>query len=123
MNNENFKKRKETARKRTLESANKFHRAFTHASSIEDWLRQNMYNRIVFELSDVQNDNLIIKFKAYPRGPGTDETSGAISEYEAYVMRYSIEPKKAIDNLMKFFREKPLNERIIHSPEVFEMKL
>jgi len=115
----NYKKRKSTAIVNAMEKSSQMHRAFHTSITFEDWLRNNMYNRIAFEF-EVRNDVMIVKFSAYPKGPGSDESSGVIDTYEGYSMRFNIEPKLAIDNLMKYLREKPLREKIIQSPEVIE---
>ena len=103
-----MKKRKDTSKKRALEIASKAHRAFHTPIQIEEYLRQNCKGggRTFFlEVKQIAPDALGIEIKPML---GDDPNN----VYLGYVMRFNIEPKKAIDNLMKFLREKSLNERI-----------
>lgn len=101
-------KRKETAKKKALDVASKAHRAFYQAIDIEGYLRQQMktYGGRTFflEVKQVGSDALGIEIK--PMLDAENENN----VYLGYVMRFNIEPKRAIDNLMKYLREKPLNE-------------
>jgi len=103
-----MKKRKDTAKRRALEIASKTHRAFHTPIQIEEYLRRCIKNggkTFFLEVQQVGPDALGIEIKPML---GDDPNN----VYLGYVMRFNIEPKKAIDNLMKYLREKPINERI-----------
>lgn len=103
-----MKSRKETPKKKALEIASKSHRAFNNAIQIEDYLRLAMkkgHRTFFLEVKENKLDALGVEIK-----PMLSEDENDV--YLGYVMRFNIEPKRAIDNLMKFLREKQLNEKI-----------
>lgn len=36
----------------------------------------------------------------------------ALNKHDGYVMRFNVEPKQAIDNLMKYLRQETITEKI-----------
>lgn len=110
-----MKKRKQTAKRKALEVASQSHRAFNHAIQIEDYLRMNLKKGNTQFLLEVKQNGLdalgveispLVKNDGYVFKPANQNNI-----YLGYVMRFNIEPKGAIDNLMKFLREKT-NDRI-----------
>lgn len=102
-----MKTRKQTAKRNALEIASKSHRAFNTAIQIEDYLRKHLKNgNFTFFLEVKQNGSDALGIEIKPM-LSRDEND----VYLGYVMRFNIEPKRAIDNLMKYLREKT-NDRI-----------
>lgn len=102
-----MKRRKNTAKLRALETANKAHRSFVGSITFEDFLRNNSTEtdrefRLV--VREINADSLTLLIHPAGRDGQT---------YDAYSIRYNLEPKQAIDNLMKFLRsEKVLTEGV-----------
>lgn len=102
-----MRKRKQTAKRKALEVASQSHRAFNRAIQIEDYLRLNLKKgntQFLLEVKQNAMDALGIEIS-----PMLNTNPNNI--YLGYVMRFNIEPKVAIDNLVKFLREKT-NDRI-----------
>jgi len=118
-----LQKRKSTSRVNAMEKANQAHRAFNNKITLEDWLRhvatQSVVGSVTFDF-EIENDLVIVRFKAHPYLG--DDTCSPVDVYEGYCMRFNIEPKAAIDNMMKFLREKPLRERIVTAPKAVLLK-
>lgn len=106
-----MKNRKQTARRKAMEVASRHHRAYRaywQSIQIEGWLRQVMKRTggktFFLEVHSVKDDCLGISIQ-----PMLNTDKNCV--YNGYVMRFNIEPKRAIDNLMKFLREK-FNDKI-----------
>lgn len=112
-----YKKRKDTARANAMEKASQFHRAFNLTTNIEDFLRKHYDKEIQFEF-EVYADCAIVRFKAIENNPavpklGIKQESLVVDTYEGYCTRYNIEPRQAIDNIIKFLREKKVREKVL----------
>lgn len=104
-----MKTRKNTSKKKAMEVASQTHRAFGNCIQIEDYLRRNIKeggSTFFLEVKEIGEDCLGVEISPMLN---TDKNN----IYLGYVMRFNIEPKRAIDNLMKFLREKPLNEKLL----------
>jgi type III secretory pathway component EscV len=102
-----MRKRKNSAKRKALEIASQTHRAYHNSIQIEDYLRQNIKqgSRTFFlEVKDNGLDALGVEIR-----PMLDKDPNNV--YVGYVMRFNIEPRRAIDNMVKFLREKT-NDRI-----------
>lgn len=101
-----LKKRKNTAKLKSLEVASQTHRAFYKSINFEDFLRNNITEterefRLV--VKEINQDSLTILVHPLGRDGET---------YDGYCLRFNVEPKQAIDNLMKFLREGVTTEKV-----------
>src|ERR1044071_3901886 len=100
-----MKDRKQTARVKAMASKNANNRAMYNAVQIEQWLRDNKKNEIEFFFT-VKPDLVTVMFVA-----NDPDTGDQVGIYEGYCMRFSIEPKAAIDNLTKYLRQESIIDR------------
>jgi len=101
-----MKKRKLTPKSKALMNASVNHRAFNSSLNFEDFLRRNVTDtEREFRLVVREKSPDAVTILCHPLGRDGET-------YDGYAMRYNIEPKQAIDNLMKYLREKPLTEKL-----------
>jgi len=87
-------------------NANANHRAFHTAIQFEEFLRQNITKKereFRLVVTDAKPDAVTIMCHPLGRDGHT---------YDGYVMRFNVEPKQAIDNLMKYLRQETITEKI-----------
>lgn len=98
--------KKLSLRKRALQNATANQRAFYKSITFEDFLRNNA-NKEGLSGSEfrlvINNETPDGSIQIYCHPFGRDGET-----YDAYVWHFNIEPKTAIDNLMKYLREKPV---------------
>lgn len=92
-------------RKRALHIANVTHRAFSSSVTFEDFLRNNAnpegFGGSEFRLViNQEHPDGTLEIYCHPLGRDGET-------YDGYVKHFTIDPKQAIDNLMKYLREKP----------------
>lgn len=108
-------KRKNTAKRKAMEVASQTHRAFHLVTSLEDYLRAcAKYGSTLFklEIKQLADDAVGIEITPTIDPLIKDAYDNPINSYLGYAMRFNVEPKRAIDNLMKYLREKT-NDRIV----------
>ena len=92
-------------RKRALHIANVTHRAFSSSVTFEDFLRNNAnpdgFGGSEFRLViNQEHPDGTLEIYCHPLGRDGET-------YDGYVKHFTIDPKTAIDNLVKYLREKP----------------
>lgn len=101
-----MKDRKQTARVKAMTSKKANDRASFNSVQIEQWLRDNRKNEIEFYFT-VKADLVTVMFVA-----NDPDTGDQVGIYEGYCMRFSIEPKNAMDNLVKYLRQESFIDRV-----------
>lgn len=87
-------------------NANANHRAFSTAIQFEEFLRQNSTDtEREFRLVVTEKGQDALTILCHPLGRDGQT-------YDGYVMRFNVEPKKAIDNLMKYLRQETITEKV-----------
>lgn len=109
-----MRKRKLTKRSKGMAMAHAYRRSFGSRVIFESFIRQFANNRTgtASFTFDVVNKNDVIEVTCTPVSLGGEALPFKHEPFLGYLMRGSIEPKTAIDNIVKYFTQDSIQERI-----------